>query len=350
MRVNRRSILSCFPLAIAQTAGSSRFLAADEVGGGMAWKKAKALRQGDTIAFVAPAGPSDPMRVEQGRKRLEALGYRVRVPKDLIRRDRYLAGSDDARAGELNEAIRDPEVRAVFPCRGGYGLMRILDRIDYEAIRDDPKIITGYSDLTALHLAVARRSRVITFHSPMPESALYRDDGEYAYASSVFWKTVRGEGFSGKPGEGVDVDLPEGRPKPVRLVGGKARGRVVGGNLTLICATLGTPYALEADGNILIVEDTGEAAYRIDRYFAQLRLAGVLGRIAGLIIGTFDNTDEKAVEEVVREYGSRLHVPVLMDFPLGHTPFNAALPHGGLIELDADTPRVRLLEAPVALG
>ncbi|MHC5540937.1 S66 peptidase family protein [Singulisphaera rosea] len=329
--------------------GRSGPLAAGEARGEMDWKKARALRERDTIAFVAPAGPSDPNRVEQSRKSLEAMGYRVRVPKDLFRRDRYLAGSDDARAKELNEAIRDPEVRAVFPCRGGYGLMRILDRVDYEAIRKDPKIITGYSDLTALHLAVARRSRVITFHSPMPESALYRVDGEYAYASSVFWKTVRGEGFSGNARDGVVVDLPEGRPKPVSLVGGKARGRVVGGNLTLICATLGTPYALEADGNILIVEDTGEAAYRIDRYFAQLRLAGVLDRIAGLIVGTFDDTDEKAVEVVVREYASQLRVPVLLNFPLGHTPFNATLPHGGWIELDADSSRVRLLETPVAL-
>src|SRR6202034_2406443 len=114
-------------------------------------------------------------------------------------------------------------------------LMRILQQVDYKAIRDDPKLITGYSDLTALHLAIARHSRVISLHSPMPQSSLYRDDGEYAYASSSFWRTVRGEGFADDPKGGRVVELPEGRADPSRLVNGRATGRLVGGNLTLIC-------------------------------------------------------------------------------------------------------------------
>ena len=135
------------------------------------------------------------------------MGYRVVVPKDLARRDRFLAGSDDERAAELNAAIHDPKVRAIFPCRGGYGLMRILTRLDYQAIRDDPKLITGYSDLTALHLAIARYSKVVTFHSPMPQSSLYQEDGEHDYAARGFWQMVRGEGF---PEGGRMVDLPKG--------------------------------------------------------------------------------------------------------------------------------------------
>jgi muramoyltetrapeptide carboxypeptidase len=268
------------------------------------------------------------------------MGYRVIIPRGLYRRDRYLAGTDDERAAELNAAIHDPQVRAIFPCRGGYGLMRILERVDYKAIR---------ADLTALHMAIARHSRVITFHSPMPQSSLYRDDGDYAYASSSFWRMVRGEGFENAGEKGRVVELPKSRPSPERLVGGRASGRLMGGNLTLICSTLGTPFAVEDAGNILLIEDTGEAPYRVDRMFAQLRLAGVLDRVAGLLIGTFDETDAKAVDAVVREHCSRLKVPVILNFPVGHTPFNATLPHGGLVELDADKVQVSLLENPVLL-
>ena len=313
------------------------------------WKKARALRPGDLIRFVAPAGPADPVRVEACRRKFEELGYRVDVPKGLFRRDRYLAGSDEERLTELNTAIRDPMARAIFPCRGGYGLMRILARVDYRAIRDDPKIITGYSDLTALHLAVARHSRVITFHSPMPQSSLYRDDGDHAYAWSSFWRVIRGEGFAGPSAGGRPVEVHERRPGPVGLVGGRATGRLVGGNLTLICSTLGTPFAVEGPGNVLLIEDTGEAPYRVDRMFAQLRLAGVLDQVAGLLIGTFDETDAEGVDAVVREHCSRLKVPVILNYPVGHTPFNATLPHGGLVELDADAVKVRLLENPVLL-
>ena len=185
---------------------------------------------------------------------------------------------------------------------------------------------------------------MITFHSPMPQSALDREDGDQPTPVEL---------LADDPGRRVRprraVELPEGRPGPIGLVGGRAHGRLVGGNLTLICSTLGTPYAVEAAGNVLLIEDTGKAPYRVDRMFAQLRLAGVLGQVAGLLIGTFDETDVEATDAVVREHCSRLKVPVILDFPVGHTPFNATLPHGGLVELDADAARVRLLENPVLL-
>ena len=312
----------------------------------MTWKKAQALHKGDVIRFVAPAGPADRDRVESCRKRIEALGFQVEIPTDLFRHDRYLGGTDNERANELNAAIRDPRVRAIFPVTGGYGLMRILDRIDYQALKNDPKIVTGYSDLTALHLAIAGHSGVITFHSPMPQSALFRDDEAHAYAWTSFWKMIQGEGFVG---DGRDIELPKDRPAPERVVGGRARGRLVGGNLTLICSTLGTPYQVQTNQTILLIEDTHEAPYRVDRMFAQLRLAGILDQVAGLLIGTFDDTDEDATYDVIREYCSKLAIPVILNFPVGHTAFNASLPLGGLVEIDADAGRVRLLENPVRL-
>jgi muramoyltetrapeptide carboxypeptidase len=319
---------------------NSRAAAQDE------WIRPPALRPGDTIALVAPAGPADKERVFEFAKQLEAKGFRVQLPKGLFRRSGYLAGTDDARAAELNAAIRDPNVRAIFPCRGGYGLTRILDRIDYAALRKNPKIITGYSDLTALHLAVARKARLITFHSPMPEFDLRRTDGEYEYAARSFWRTLLASEY--KSGEkGYTVALPQGKPKPERLVGGKDRGRLIGGNLTLICATLGTPYAPELKGTILLLEDTGEAPYRVDRMLSQLRLAGVLDSVAGVVVGDFSKTDVKDVDRVVREYLGKLKVPVVINFPVGHTVQNATLPHGALVELDADAPALRVLENPV---
>ncbi len=311
------------------------------------WLVPPALRPGDTIMLVAPAGPSDEAPVRQFAKQLETQGYHVVIPANLFRRNHYLAGSDDDRADELNAAIRDPKVNAIFPCRGGYGLMRILDRIDYEALRANPKVIIGFSDLTALHLAVAKKAHVITLHSPMPEASLARNGAKVAYANELFWRTIRADGFAKSPASAYVIPMPADGPKAKTLVPGKARGRLVGGNLTLINSTLGTPYAIEAAGKILFIEDTGEAPYRIDRYLTQLRLAGLLNSVAGVVVGQFSEADQAETDRVLREFFSKLKVPVIINFPVGHTPYNATLPHGAVVELDADKATLRVEEVPV---
>ena len=233
-----------------------------------------ALKPGDTIAFVAPAGPGQLPPLKAYAEQLEKGGYRVIIPPGIEhRRSGYLAGTDEERADELNRMIRDPQVRAIFPVGGGYGLTRILDRIDYAALRKDPKIITGFSDLTGLHLAVAREARLVTFHSPMPMHRLWQGDKpEYSFAAESFRRAVFADQY--KKGEsGYTIAIPA-EVRPVKLVGGTARGRLLGGNLTLICATLGTPYALRPRGAILLIEDVNEAPYRVDRMLSQLRLAG----------------------------------------------------------------------------
>jgi muramoyltetrapeptide carboxypeptidase len=316
------------------------------------WIRPAALKAGDTIAFVAPAGPATlpPMRAYADQ--LEKSGYRVIIPPGIEQRKRaYLAGTDEERAAELNRMIRDPRVRAIFPVGGGYGLTRIVDRIDYAALRKDPKIITGYSDLTALHLAIARQVRLVTFHSPMPMHSLWQGDKpKYAFAAESFRRAVFADQY--KKGEsGYAIAVPHDAT-PVKLVGGKARGRLLGGNLTLICSTLGTRYALQPEGAILLVEDTNEAPYRVDRMLSQLRLAGILDAVAGVVVGSFspgDHPDAKELDRVLREGLGTLKVPVLMKFPVGHTPQNATLPHGSSVELDADEGTLRLLEDPVRL-
>jgi len=311
------------------------------------WIKPAALRKGDTIAFVAPAGPADAEKVAKAKDKFESLGFRVSIPPTLAtRRDRYLAGTDEERAAEFNAAVKDDRVRAIFAIKGGFGLTRMLDRIDYPAVRANPKIICGFSDLTALHLAIARKCRLVTFHSPMPQYGLFRDDDGFGYSGDLFWRTLRADAYA-SPTEGYEIPLPAGRPKPICLVPGTAKGRLVGGNLSLVAATIGTPYEIEATGNILLLEDTGEKGYRVDRMLSQLRLAGLLDRFAGAILGTFDGTDEKELDAIANEYFGRRKIPVLTNYPVGHTSYNATLPHGSVVELDAKALAVRVVEPPV---
>jgi len=314
------------------------------------WIAPQALKRGDLIAFVAASGPGDEFQVKTYATKLRSEGYRVLVPDGLgSRKQGYLAGTDDERVHELNSMIRNPEVRAIFPIRGGYGLTRILDRIDYAALRNDPKVVTGYSDVTALHLAIARHCQVITFHAPMPMSDLWKgDQPEFAFAYRSFNRTLFADQYTdGK--KGFVVPAPEGL-RPETLVQGVAKGRLMGGNLTMICSTMGTPYALDPAGTILFIEDVHEAPYRVDRSLSQLKLAGFLSQIKGVIIGDFsskDATDDKEFSRIFQEYFSTLSIPVICRFPVGHVAKNATLPHGAWVELDANRGELRLLENPV---
>lgn len=315
------------------------------------WLRPHALKPGDTIAFVAPAGHAHAAPIRAYAEQLEKAGYHVIIPEGIEnRRSGYLAGTDDERADELNRMIRDPKVRAIFPVAGGYGLTRILPRIDYDALRRDPKIITGYSDLTGLHLAVAAKARVVTFHSPMAMHSLWQGEKpEHAFSAASFRRAVFADSY--KKGEvGYTIATPPDA-HPEKLVGGKGQGRLLGGNLTLICSTLGTPFALTPrPETILLIEDVNEAPYRVDRMLSQLRSAGILDAVKGVVVGSFcrpGHPDEKELDRVVREYLSALKVPVLWKFPVGHNSNNATLPEGGRVELDADAGTLRLLEDPV---
>lgn len=352
MQIYNRSLipalLACSSVLPAFTGNTTAF--ADDRKADMPYLKPHALKPGDTIAFVAPAGPAESKPFQEYKKQLEKAGYKVLVPKGMENRKQgYLGGNDDERADELNAMIRDPAVRAIFPVRGGFGLTRILDRIDYDALRKDPKIVTGYSDLTALHLAIARKARVVTFHSGMPNYDLWQQDKpKFAFQGESFHRAVFADQY--KPGEkGFTIEVPP-EAKPVKLVGGVARGRLLGGNLSLICATMGTPYAMEPKGVILFIEDVNESPYRVDRMLSQLRLAGVLDSVTGVVIGSFSSKEEgdaKELDRVLRDYFGKAKVPVLMNFPVGHNPLNATLPEGVHAELDADKGELRLLENPV---
>lgn len=316
-----------------------------------------ALRAGDTIAFVAPAGRLDRARMERARNRLEELGFKVRVPENLYRSRGYLAGDDDVRAAELMAAFEDPEVHAVFPGTGGYGSTRILDLLDYDVVRRNPKVLVGFSDITALHLAIQNQTGLITFHSPNPMWGLGSAGNLHPFSAKYFWRALLLEedlepGGDAQPA-GYSIDLP-GDASPINvLVPGVGRGRLTGGNLSLIVALIGTPYEIETDGRILLLEDVGERPYRVDRCLCQLRLAGKLDHLAGVILGQFADCKPKeseaslSLEQVFRDYFAHLDVPVITNFPAGHSACNATLPIGALLEVDADARRVTVLENPV---
>jgi muramoyltetrapeptide carboxypeptidase len=299
------------------------------------------LRAGDMVALVAPAGPlASPEELERAEKIVRTLGLVPRVMPGASLQLGYLAGSDERRAADFNEAVRDPQVRGIFALRGGYGTMRILDRIDYDACRRDPKVILGYSDLTALLNVITQRTSVVTFHGPVAALSDFTEN-------EVAW--LRAAVMSAEPLGTLCV--PDARV----LSGGVAKGRLAGGNLSLITALVGTPHEIDTAGTILVIEDVDEAPYRIDRMLTQLRLSSALNSVAGIVAGGFTNCD---VPEDHRYAGLRLAdvladrlrdlgVPVLLDLPVGHIEEQWTLPLGAMASLDTEERSLTITESAV---
>ncbi|MFW6067564.1 MAG: S66 peptidase family protein [Myxococcota bacterium] len=282
--------------------------------------------------MVAPSSPFDREAFERGVARL-GQRYQMRYGEALFERRGFLAGSDDRRANELLRALRDPEVDAVVAARGGHGATRILPRIDAGEVRRACKLLVGFSDVTALH-AVWARAGVRSIHGPMV-AALGR-----AEAAVVERWEAAVEGRLPEPLDGLE---------PVRE--GRAEGPLVGGNLAVLAALAGTPYAPPVAGCVLFLEDVGERPYRVDRMLTTLRLAGWLDRVAGIVVGSFHDSppgpDGVTVEQVLREALSEAPVPVLMGVPAGHADDNLELPLGAPVRIDASAGRLTFLEPAV---
>jgi muramoyltetrapeptide carboxypeptidase len=305
------------------------------------------LAPGDCVSVVAPAGPPDPVRVARALDELERLGLRVKTYGELFAPRGYLAAPDDERLRQLNAALRDPQTAAVLPARGGYGCARLLEGVDYQALTRRPKVLVGFSDLTALHAAIATHTGLVTFHGPNLQDGWGREGGFPPAARQAWQRAVFG--FDDAP-EGELVLDAEARDRLVTLVPGVAQGRLYGGNLAVWAGLVGSPYVPDLRGHVLLLEDVGEQPYRVDRFCAQLRLAGALDGLAAVLVGQFTDCDAAAdapslsLDETLRDYLLPLGVPVLAGFPAGHVPDNVTLPLGALVEVDASSRRVRLLE------
>ncbi|AVE08242.1 LD-carboxypeptidase [Pseudomonas palleroniana] len=292
-----------------------------------------ALRSEGTIALIAPAGPAA-LDVEKAGQWMRARGYQLRIFPGVYERDGYLAGSDKTRLNDLHKAFADPDIDAIFCLRGGYGTPRLLDSIDFDLLRTHPKPFVGYSDITALHLAISRYAGFVTFHGPMLNADLLGD--KQPPTESSLFAMLRGQ-----LGTGSVLAHPVAYPLST-VSPGIACGRLLGGNLSMIAAVMGTPYEIEAEGIILLIEDVNEPLYRIDRLLTHLRLAGKLAQVAGVLVGDVAGVDQAALERLLKQTFEPLCIPVLSGWRSGHCDPNLTLPMGALVRLDAGEQQVVL--------
>jgi muramoyltetrapeptide carboxypeptidase len=299
-----------------------------------------ALPPGSLIGVIAPAGPPNPERVALVEPMFAAHGYRVRLyPGCSMQEGEYLAGPDAARLADLHAAFADDEVAAIHCIRGGYGCLRLLDRIDADLMRRHPKLLMGYSDITALHALLATLG-IPSLHAPMAASDIVRP-GREADRDALF-ALLRGGCVAGTV---LAPALGEGDAATTAAlrVPGVAEGRLVGGNLSMVAHLLGTPWAWDARGAIVFLEDVSEEPYRVDRYLTQMRLAGVLDAAAGFVLGSF--TDQASPLPQLAEALRPLGKPVLGGWPTGHGTPNRPLPLGLRARLDAGAGTLTLLES-----
>jgi muramoyltetrapeptide carboxypeptidase len=307
---------------------------------GVSFVKPRRIAPGDVVGVVAPAGVVEEARLAVGLRVLAGWGLRPRVGAAVLERRGYLAGSDAARLADLGGMLADPEVRAIFCARGGYGSQRLVPSLDLDRLRADPKPIVGYSDVTALLGAVAGRG-VGVFHGPMVAADMAR--GLSPRSATALWAMLS------------DPEARLDAPVPTAVRPGSARGRLVGGCLSVFASTIGTPWAMRTAGAILFLEDTHEWPYRLDRLLLQLRQSGAFAGVAGVIFGTMatcPGTHGLVALDVVREAFAGAPFPVGFGLPAGHDPAetnveNLTLPFGIMVELDVEARRLVALEPAV---
>ncbi|HDS1746820.1 MULTISPECIES: LD-carboxypeptidase [Pseudomonas] len=279
------------------------------------------------FAIVAPAGPAR-LDAQKAGQWFAERGYRCRIYPGVSQAEGYLAGSDQQRLQDLHDAFADPTIDAVLCMRGGYGSMRLLDQLDFDLIRRNPKPLIGYSDITALHTAIYRHSGLISFHGAMLNADLL--GAKLAPTESSLMAQL-----SGALGEGDAIVHPAEFVLNC-VVPGVARGRLLGGNLSILGATLGTLAQIDTKGCILFIEDVNEPLYRVDRLLTQLRLAGKLAGVKGVLVGDFAGITVAALTPLLLDIFAPLGVPVLAGWRSGHCDPNVCLPLGAEVVLDSE--------------
>lgn len=303
------------------------------------------LRPGDTVGLIAPASSNeDPLALERALANVRGMGLVPKVGRHVSDVWGYFSGTDADRAADVNAMFADDKVRAIFAVRGGWGSGRILPLIDWKTVRSHPKLVVGSSDITALHLAIAARGGFPTIHGPNISNGW----------AAISWASLWRLAFTGEtPVLGAEPgrDTASPRWQTTTIHPGKARGRLLGGNLTVLSTLVGSGFLPAFDGAILFLEDVGEAEYRIDRMLNQLHLAGVMERLAGVVFGqctrcTGDTPDYAGftVPQVLEQYFAKLGVPAFSGANIGHVSNQLCVPHGARVEIDADAGTIRLLE------
>ncbi len=306
----------------------------------------KKLKFGDTLGLIAPSGA---VRTEGAIARAaaetERMGFKVKLGESAGQKYGYLSGTDEVRARDINSMFRDDEVDAIVCLRGGYGAMRILDQLDYDMIAKHPKIFMGFSDITALHIALLERCGLVTFHGPMA-AANWADKSLDDFSRESMYRAL----MHAEP-VGELVNPPEYPKQTVNP--GQAEGQLVGGNLMLIASSLGTPWELDTKGRIIFIEEVGERTYCVDRMLTQLRLAGKFDDCAGVVFGDFADCPIEypefglSLEEIIRDVVSPSGKPVFTGLRCGHCSPKLTLPFGVKCRMDADKCNLTVLESAV---
>ena len=312
---------------------------------------AKKLQPGMTVGVIAPSSaPFERSEVRIALDIVESLGFKAQPGKNLYKRRGYLAGTDEQRAADLNAMFADPNIDAIFCLQGGYGALRILRLIDYAAITANPKILLGYSDVTALLNAIQKLTGLVTFHGPIARQTF--TDYTYSAFRSVLMENTADLKLGSPPPFEAGPGRVERDNRVQTLIAGSTSGHLVGGNLSLLVAMLGTPFEPLFDGAILILEDVDEAPYRIDRMLTHLHLAGVFQRVNGVVLGKFTNAHTEnpslSLEEVFAERFHTLSIPVVRGLMIGHVSDQATLPIGAQAYLDSSKLTLRTAGAYLA--
>lgn len=347
MRPTRRDVM--MGLTALLSASSARAASGATTG----TRRPPRLRAGDTIGLIEPASASDePFQLTLVEEAIVAMGLKPKRAPHILNRYGYLAGRDKDRAADVNAMFGDKEVRAVFAVRGGWGSARLLPYLDWDLIRANPKILTGFSDITALHMAIAAKGDFVSLHGPNAGSAWGRES----------WDSFRSIAFDGatptfKNPVAVEDRLVQRRWR-TRVLGsgnGKAQGKLLGGNLTVLTALVGTPYLPDFGGAILFLEDVDEAEYRIDRMLTQLAQAGILKNLKGVVFGQCTDCTAKGnsyggftLNDVLTQHFGSIGIPAYQGAYFGHITDQFTLPVGAMAEIDSDAGTLRLLEPAVS--
>ncbi len=306
------------------------------------WQRPRVVPEGGVLGICAPSGPVNAEHLAYGLAALGKLGFQLVLAPGLLERREFLAGDDATRLGDLHRLLADPRVHAVVCARGGYGAMRLLPDLDLEAWRRNPKPLVGFSDITALHLALGSVG-VGSLHGMMVEAG---PDGPPPGNLRSLQRALCSREPLGT------LVLPSGAAPTTCLLPGRAAGVLVGGNLSLMCATLGTPWEIQTRDRLLLLEEVGESPYRLDRLLAQMWLAGKLQEARGFVVGELvncgDGSDGQGGEAVLREWLGRVSRPAIARLPLGHGQHRLTVPLGARAEIDAERCTLTFLESAVA--
>ena len=308
--------------------------------------KGKKLQFGDTIGLIGPSGAvRKEGAVDRAIQYMKDLGFNVKVGESAHARYGYLSGSDELRARDVNAMFADPEVDAIICTRGGYGTMRMLDMLDYDTIRANPKIFIGFSDITAMHIAFQERCGLVTFHGPMATS--WNDNFPDGFTKPAILNAIMRDEPLGELVNAPDYHARE------TVNSGCAEGMLVGGNLSLIAGTIGTPYEINTKDRIFFIEEVGERTYCVDRMLTQLRLAGKFDDCAGVVFGDFADCPVEypefglTLEEIIRDVAAPCGKPMFTGLQAGHVSPSLTLPFGVKVRMDADACSLTVLEAAV---